>query len=352
MSEESVTEPRAGGTGAAGSGEGESGTGKYGEPARITDGETAGSAEDGPGKSEAPLRFEWIRELDNGISAWVLKKLTDSFDFDVNNARKVARAVSFGILVLAALLVCTAIASLVFYLETHKESAGTGDLSRESLIFALFIYLAVILGLFTVALLIFKSLSRADERLRAEVKGELEQAAERLREKMELPSLLEYNRARLNQYHETTTQQARRAFRNSLIAIAVGLAVLALCTLTTVVATGRADRVVVGSIAVLGTVFSGYLGRTYVIVYYRTLSQMNRYFSQPVIEGYLLTAERVAERIQDSGLREENFGKIVDAVLESGRENQRAVHGEPDSRSTGRPGRRSRGSSRRGRRSS
>nr|WTB35133.1 hypothetical protein OG781_41840 [Streptomyces sp. NBC_00830] len=146
----------------------------------------------------------------------------------------------------------------------------------------------------------------------------LESAAHRLREKMELSSLVEFNRVRLDQYHGIATNQASKAFRSSRIAMNIGLLILVVAFVAGWRLNAQGDRLFVGIVAAVGTAFAGYLSRTYMATYERTLQQLNQYFNQPVMNGYFLTAERIAASL--TGDRKEVvLERVVDGVLESGK---------------------------------
>ena len=62
--------------------------------------------------------------------------------------------------------------------------------------------------------------------------------------------------------------------------------------------------------------FSAYLSRTYLLLYRESISQLNRYFDQPVLNSFYLTAERLT-----AGLDVEHAQavrqQIIDQVLET-----------------------------------
>ncbi len=152
----------------------------------------------------------------------------------------------------------------------------------------------------------------------------LESAAERLREKMELASLVDFNRVLLDRYHGIATGQATKAYRSSQVAMGVGLAILVAAVLVGWNFQGSADRVFVGSAAAIGTTFTGYLSRTYMQTYERALQQLNQFFNQPVLNGYFLTAERISQQLPDDR-RAAVVERIIGDVLESGKEMHRSA---------------------------
>jgi hypothetical protein len=69
-------------------------------------------------------------------------------------------------------------------------------------------------------------------------------------------------------------------------------------------------------VATVGAALSGFLNRTYIHMYGQTLGQLNRYFDQPVLTGYYLTAERLAQELADNPEGEMRW-LIIQQVLES-----------------------------------
>ena len=70
------------------------------------------------------------------------------------------------------------------------------------------------------------------------------------------------------------------------------------------------------SIAGVGAALAAFLNRTYLQMYGQTLSQLNRYFEQPVLTGYYLTAERLSQGLKDDP-ESEMRRRIIDQVLEA-----------------------------------
>ncbi|MFJ2093520.1 hypothetical protein ACIOEW_30235 [Streptomyces sp. NPDC087901] len=158
-----------------------------------------------------------------------------------------------------------------------------------------------------------KSAARRNEQAR------LDNAADNLRERMELASLVNFNRVLLEKYHGIATRQANKSFVSSLIAMSIGLLVLVGAFVASMQFNALGERIFIGSLAALATAFVGYLSKTFLAVYDRSLQQLNQYFNQPVLNGYFLTAERIVERLDDP-LKQELTAQIVMDVLETGKE--------------------------------
>jgi protein-S-isoprenylcysteine O-methyltransferase Ste14 len=161
-------------------------------------------------------------------------------------------------------------------------------------------------------------LFREDARFRQEaLKRErmaLDSAIERLREKMALPSLIELNRLMLDQYHEIATDQAEKSFWSSQRAMWTGFGLLLASVGSALLIGPNETKFAVTSLGLASAALAGFLGRTYLRVYDSSLEQLNRYFNQPLLNSYYLTAERlVADYSNDN--RDQMINEIVRHLL-------------------------------------
>ncbi|MFD7629514.1 hypothetical protein ACFV7Q_26385 [Streptomyces sp. NPDC059851] len=166
----------------------------------------------------------------------------------------------------------------------------------------------------------------------------LDSAASDLRKRMELASLVNFNRILLEQYHGIATKQANKSFNSSIGAMIVGLLVLVVAFIASMQFNALGERIFIGSLAALSTVFVGYLSRTFLVVYDRSLQQLNQYFNQPVLNQYFLTAERIADRL-DGEQKDELLTQIAKDVLDTGKQMHEATTkpaAQPKPRSLGR----------------
>lgn len=131
-----------------------------------------------------------------------------------------------------------------------------------------------------------------------------------------LATLLELNQTQIDEYHRIATDQADRSFRSSQRAMALGLLIIVGCFAAGLYFAGGTTKVFVASIAGVGAALAAFLNRTYLQMYGQTLSQLNRYFEQPVLTGYYLTAERLAQGLADDP-ESEMRRRIIDQVLEA-----------------------------------
>ncbi|KJL45705.1 hypothetical protein RS82_00067 [Microbacterium trichothecenolyticum] len=138
---------------------------------------------------------------------------------------------------------------------------------------------------------------RKDLRESAEIIGGLTEASS-------IPTmadLLQLNRREMQKYHDLTTEQATVSFRHSQRAMIGGFIVVVGCIIiVTIPAIPTETKLIVGSVGVISTILSGYITNTFLKSHAASVAQLNRFFTQPLISSYLLTAERVALQLEPS----------------------------------------------------
>ncbi|MEW2404500.1 hypothetical protein [Streptomyces sp. NPDC046862] len=108
---------------------------------------------------------------------------------------------------------------------------------------------------------------------------------------------MELNQGQIGEYHRIVTDQADKAFKPSRTAMGVGLFLLVCAAFGGVYVPLEEIRWFIAALAAFSTLLSGYLSRTYMILYRESISQLNRYFDQPVLNSYYLTAERLTQSL-------------------------------------------------------
>lgn len=144
------------------------------------------------------------------------------------------------------------------------------------------------------------------------------QALAKLRSATELNTLMELNQGQIGDYHKIVTDQADKAFKSSRTAMWVGLVLLVAAAIGGVRVPLEEMRWFLGALAAFSTLLSGYLSRTYMVLYRESISQLNRYFDQPVLNSYFLTAERlVVGAAADPAFAQAVRQQIINEVLAS-----------------------------------
>lgn len=152
----------------------------------------------------------------------------------------------------------------------------------------------------------------------------------------EFENLLLVNTAQLNVYQDIATRDARAASWHSRTAILAGFVILVAGAVGAIwAAHDSTSKIVVGALASLGSILSGYISQTFLKAQAQARKQLNYYFHQPLVTSYLLSAERIALKLgDDSSTRKALLDMIKSVLLAEGRAE------EPDSAPSGPPRRR------------
>ena len=124
----------------------------------------------------------------------------------------------------------------------------------------------------------------------------------------ELQNLIKVNTEWINGYQDLATRAARNAVRNSQFAMSLGFLILVAGAVVTILTPNPTSKVVVGVLATLGSILSGYIGRTFLKAQDQAMRQLNYYFRQPLVTSYMLAAERLTPKLggntQQSALKD------------------------------------------------
>lgn len=128
-------------------------------------------------------------------------------------------------------------------------------------------------------------------------------------------TLLRLNRTEMERYHHLTIEQAARSFRHSQIAMYLGFGLLVFSIVIVVwPATSVQTKLTVAALGLVSTTVSGYITQTFLKSHAQSVAQLNRFFNQPLVSSYLLTAERLALSLEDSA-RNDALGLVIAAAL-------------------------------------
>jgi len=123
------------------------------------------------------------------------------------------------------------------------------------------------------------------------------------------------NQQSLKKYHDLTQQQARSSYVIAQIAILVGLLLLIGAAIIILRASAPTVQVLVGALGVVGSTLSGYVGATSIGMYNRAQAQMNFYYAQPLVQSYILEAERISNCLS-SKRKDSALEKVIAQTLE------------------------------------
>jgi hypothetical protein len=138
---------------------------------------------------------------------------------------------------------------------------------------------------------------------------------EKLAQDTTLPALLRYNRDQMGLYHQIATTQARISGRSSQTAMAIGFAALVAGSVVAIVSPSITTKLITGGLAALGGIFSGYIARTFLVAQDKAITQLYKYWEQPLTTSYILAVERVASEFADSKMKEKELAKLIDRLL-------------------------------------
>jgi hypothetical protein len=159
-------------------------------------------------------------------------------------------------------------------------------------------------------------LAHPPRRLRAAAaRAEVEQAIDRIGSEVDLRDLLRVNRRQMEAYEVLTRRQAASSYRLSHLALAIGLAVVVTGSVWALRADETSTQVVAAALSTVAAAISGFIARTYLRIYERTLEQLNHYFEQPLVSSYVLTAERLIDKM-GAEHRDGAYAKVVEELMD------------------------------------
>jgi hypothetical protein len=94
----------------------------------------------------------------------------------------------------------------------------------------------------------------------------------------------------------------------------VGLGVVIAGALGAVLADPAPAKAAAAGLAAIAAAIAGFIARTYLRIYERTLSQLNYYFEQPLVTSYVLTAERLIDKMSQER-RDDAVEKVIEQLL-------------------------------------
>lgn len=153
---------------------------------------------------------------------------------------------------------------------------------------------------------------RLDADSRSFARAELDEVAVRGPE--ELLSLLDANRAVLDEYQRPVRSQARSSYRFAQIAASAGVLVLIAGFAATLAVGDSSARIGLAGLTAVGTGVAGFVARTFLRVYEKAQDQLNFYFREPLITSYFLTAERLAGKLS-TDRREDAYAEMVSKIV-------------------------------------
>jgi len=131
-------------------------------------------------------------------------------------------------------------------------------------------------------------------------------------ETLRLGDLLNFCYAKISKYEFETRARASWSFGLAVVAMLAGFGIL--CWGAYVLF--HAKNIIPGSIiSAVGGAMSAYIAKTFLDIHRVSLQQLNHYFKQPVLSSHILSAQRLADRLDDDTLKKEMYRNLIDQVI-------------------------------------
>ena len=127
---------------------------------------------------------------------------------------------------------------------------------------------------------------------------------------------LELNDAQIRQYHEVTKEQASQSFRAAVVAGFIGLGVMVGGVAVAIMNHDLAWPT--SALGAIGTAVSGYIGNTHLMVYRRSVWQLNHFLAQLLRNQDVMVAYQLSAELDDTdktAMRKAMIQRIIDQMV-------------------------------------
>ncbi|NKY47990.1 TRADD-N-associated membrane domain-containing protein [Nocardia cerradoensis] len=172
-------------------------------------------------------------------------------------------------------------------------------------------------ALFFTGLVIFGAVywrTRRAEQKQVKALGAVHDAIAEIKDPNDLLGLMEVNRRQMDAYDAQARGQGGSSHWSSLVAMTVGLGIVGAGLTITVVASEDATKYAAAIVAAVGTATGGYIAQTFIRLNSAAQDQVRYYFEQPLVQSYLLTAERFVLQMP-AAERPKQYQALVEAAL-------------------------------------
>jgi hypothetical protein len=144
-------------------------------------------------------------------------------------------------------------------------------------------------------------------------------------ETRELWELAALSHRQMTRFECTALGQAQRSYSASVAAAASALLVLLVGAVSIVVAAGTGATITASALTAIGVTLSGFVSAIFLKTYRLTVQQMGYYYGQPLVNCYLLHAERL---LKDKGVhlsqdeRRNAFSRVQNSLLQAAKLSQ------------------------------
>jgi TRADD-N domain-containing protein len=226
--------------------------------------------------------------------------------------RRFARLVEKRSYVLGGLALASLFAGLAAVTLALGKDMGLSNHSR----LVVGVSFGIVAGLSLVCAAVLPGLmdARREQReVEKEARDAVAESADELDDAKDLVALIKANRKQMSAYDVLVQAQAKTAFRNAQFAMGAGLLVL---LFGAIVALSTADvqaKIVTATLTAIGGTLAGFIAKTFLDTYRRSIQQLNFYFQQPLITSYLLAAQRLVNELSGTQ-RETSLTELIKRV--------------------------------------
>ena len=133
---------------------------------------------------------------------------------------------------------------------------------------------------------------------------------------IEMVSLFNLYNKQIEKYQTQTQSRAGWSFFFAIVAMISGLA-LVVWGGTHIVLNAGWEHVAAGAlISTVGGAVSAFIAKTFLDVHRMSLVQLNNYFSQPVLNSHILTAQRLADLLPTEAAKQKAYESIISKVAD------------------------------------
>jgi len=173
-----------------------------------------------------------------------------------------------------------------------------------------------------------KELADSQDQLEQRAK-ELANLVERAQGALSVGILFDVYSKRIEKYQTETQARAGWSFIFAIVAMLSGLSFVVWGGMEAVTSNQEAVRIAGATVSAIGAALSAFITKTFLDVHKLSLSQLNRYFRQPVLNSHVLTAQRLADQLDDPAAKEEAYRAIIQRLALLIREDPQAPDTEP-----------------------
>jgi len=143
-------------------------------------------------------------------------------------------------------------------------------------------------------------------------RGEVDLAIKDILGPGDLMGLIKANRKQMDAYEDLARSHAETSYRASLLAMTAGLLLIVTGVAVAILPNSTSTKYAAAIVTAVGAATGGYISRTFLTVQRGATEQMDYYFQQPLVQSYLLSAERLV-----SQMPAESRGSQLELVVEA-----------------------------------